>query len=228
MPANTPHAPHRAIVSGLAVAGAVALVGCENDRNLKITEVGLTAVELHLDEPMGNSFNLVDQQLRYVNSAGYQSQIDLFGTVPGGGWLIVWEKAGYTGNPVAADYTNYYGRYVPGIQVKEGFFSSTSATTFAYRLTGRHTRYIFPFFFAYDNTEDVVKFGDGTRPQIGGTFTETNYLGAAKVRTQGSGLTPSKTISRLWSRANPPTMIDTNSEADWERKDDNFGAPTPN
>ena len=210
------------------LVAALALAGCTNERNLKITEVGLTAVELHLDEPRGNSFNLVDQRLYYVNSAGYQSEIELFGTIPGDGWLIVWEKPGYTGNPVAVDYVNYYGRNVPGIQVKEGFFSNTNATSFAYRVTGRHTRYIFPFFFAYDDTEDVVKFGDSPRPTIGGSFTETNYLGANKVRTQGTGATPSKTISRLWNRAPTPAMIDTDSEADWERKDDNFGAATPN
>jgi hypothetical protein len=212
----------------LALAAALVLASCTNDRNLKITEVGLTAVELHLDEPRGNSFNLVDQQFRYVNSAGYRSELDLFGTMPGGGWLVIWEQPGYTGNPTSASYINYFGRTVPGIQVREGFFSSTNATTFAYRLTGRHTRYIFPFFFAYDDTEDVVKFGDGTRPSIGGAFVETGYLGAAKVRTQGTGATPSKTISRLWSRATTPAMIDTDNEADWERKDDNFGAETPN
>jgi hypothetical protein len=44
---------------------------------------------------------------------------------------------------------------------------------------------------------------DGTRPSIGGTFTETAYRGAMNVRTQGTRLTPSKTISRLWTRATP-------------------------
>jgi hypothetical protein len=218
---------HPALLA-LAAAGALTLTGCSNDRNLKITEVGLTAVELHLDEPAGNSLALVDQQLRYVNSAGYQSQIDLFGTIYGDGWLIIWEQPNYQGPPVSASYTNYFGRQIPGIQVKEGFFDSANADGFAYRLTGSHFRYIFPFFYAYDNTEDVVKFGPGTRPATGGAYTETGYLGAMKPRTQGAGATPSKTISRLWSRATPPKMIDTDNEADWERKDDNFGAQTPN
>ena len=135
--ANTRPAAGRFLILSLAIAGAVALAGCTTHHKLKITEVGLTAVELHLDEPMGNSFDLTDQQLRYVNSAGYQSQIDLFGTIPGGGWLVIWEQAGYTGNPVSASYTNYFGRPVPGIQVKEGFFDGTNATTFAYRVTGQ-------------------------------------------------------------------------------------------
>jgi hypothetical protein len=45
-------------------------------------------------------------------------------------------------------------------------------------------------------------------------------------RTDGI-LAPAR-LCRLWPRATPGIVIDTDSEADWARKDDNFGAETPN
>ena len=223
------------VVSTLAL---LATTGCATSRNLKLTEVSLNAVELYLDEPMGNILDLTGQKLRYMTWSGDDVQIDLFGTIKGGGWLIVWQGTGtppFTGPPVSSDYANFFGRNVPGILVADGFFAHPQANTFAYRVYGRGTRYIFPFFVFYDDVDDVVKFGGGPqgpvpRPDIGGTFHETGQLGANKARDPGQGGGQALTISRKW-QYDPNGMaiapIDTDDESDWERTGDSLGAPTP-
>jgi hypothetical protein len=218
------------IVAILTSLGLLTLNGCASVRNLKITEVSLDAVELYLDEQRDNSLDLASQKLKYVNSNGDQSELDLFGTIRGSGFLIVWEASSYTGPPVAQDYVDFQGNNVPGIVVQQGFFANPQAETFAYRVYGRGTRYIFPFFIFYDDVDDVVKFGGGPmglpRPNIGGAFHETQQLGATEVRVPGQGLTPASTISRLWNAATGKPL-DTDDESDWEKASDNLGSPTP-
>jgi len=226
-------------VTILATLTLLGINGCATNRNLKITEVSLDAVELYLDEPRANSLDLTGQKLRYMNSQGDDKEVDLFGTLPGGGWLIVWQgtpgtATSYSGVPFSDNYVNFFGRNVPGIHVSDGFFSKPQSETFAYRVYGRGTRYIFPFFIFYDDTDDVVKFGGVTqgspavpRPDIGGTFQETGQLGANKTRDPGPG---GRTISRQWNydqNSIPVAPIDTDNENDWERVRDNLGAPTP-
>jgi len=218
-----------------ATLALVSMTGCATTRNLKITEVSLNAVELYLDEPRSNSLDLTGQKLRYMNSSGDQVELDLFGTIPGGGWLIVWEAPNCTGCPASLDYVNFFNNNVPGIAVPQGFFANPQADTFAYRVYGRGTRYIFPFFIFYDDVDDVVKFGGGSqgpvpRPDIGGTFQETGQLGANKARVPGQGGSQARTISRRWqydTSGLPTTPIDTDDESDWERTGDSLGAPTP-
>jgi hypothetical protein len=217
-----------------AVAVLGALGGCATTRNLKISEVSLNAIELYLDEDRANRLDLDGQKLGYMNSSGDSAELDLFGTIPGGGWLVIWEgPATYTAPPASQDYVNFFGRNVPGIVVSPslGLFKTPTSETFAYRVSGRGTRYIFPFFLFYDDVDDVVKFGGGPmnapRPNIGGRFTETQALGAAKARQPSpGGATAAKTISRKWD-AGSMRPIDTDSEDDWSREDDNLGRATP-
>ena len=109
----------------LLMIGAPMFIGCTVHRDLRISEVGLHAVELYLAEDSGNRLALADHTLMYKNSNGLEGEVDLgvFGTLPGGGWLVVWEEQNYSDPPEKADFVNFFGRSVPGIKVSDGFFS---------------------------------------------------------------------------------------------------------
>lgn len=195
--------------------GASMLIGCAVHRDLKISEVGLKAVEFYLDEPRDHRLALADHRLKYRNSNGQEDEVELglYGILPGGGWLVVWEEQNYTGLPVKEDFLNFWNRSVPGIKVREGFFGTPgTGVSYAYRVSGEHRRGSIT-----DKIDDVVKFGPQPRPSIGGDFAEDGSL-ASRIPTQ------SRTISRNWSGTDP---IDNNQENDWERKTQSFGAPTP-
>jgi hypothetical protein len=220
-------------VAAVAALALLASGGCATNRSLKITEVSLDAVELHLDEPVGNGLALSGMKLVYLNSAGLRSEVDLFGAIDGAGWLVVWEAPANLNvtAPTSLDYVNFFNRNVPGIAVPTGFFSSAGADTFAYRVSGRSSRFIFPFFLFYFDVDDVVKFGGAAagpapRPSIGGAFAETNALGANRMREPAAGITPARTISRKWD-SGTARPIDTDSESDWSRETDSLGRATP-
>ncbi len=204
------------------------LAGCTVHRKLRITEVGLTSVELHLDEPADHTLALVDHRFVYKSSGGVTSQIDLFGSIDGGKYLVVWEEAGYSGAPVSAGYTNWAQTSVPGIKVEEGFFGTPQAgETFACRVFGTHRRGS-----VTDKVDDVVKFGPWdpmdaaipARPDLGGgAFAEDGSL-KDKEREPGVGVIKAKTISRRWG-ANGPT--DNDRENNWTEKNESFGSATP-
>ncbi len=228
--------PRRMVPAALALVAALGMLasgGCATNRSLKITEVSLDAVELHLDEPTGNRLDLSGIKLIYLSSAGQQSEVNLFGAIDGAGWLVVWEAPPNLNVtvPTSLDYVNFFNRNVPGIAVPPGFFTSAGADTFAYRVNGRSSRFIFPFFLFYYDVDDVVKFGGGAagpvpRPAIGGAFAETNALGANRMREPSSGLSPARTISRRWDAASG-RPIDTDSEDNWTRETDSLGRATP-
>jgi hypothetical protein len=195
----------------LLMIGAPMFIGCAVHRDLRISEVGLHAVELYLAEDSGNQLALADHTLTYKNSNGLEGEVDLgvFGTLPGGGWLVVWEEQNYSDPPEKEDFVNFFGRSVPGIKVSDGFFGI--GISYSYRVSGKHRRG-----FITDKTDDVVKFGVQPRPSIGGSFIEDGSL-ANKVPSQ------SRTISRKWGIIHP---IDNDREDDWIKKTQSFGGPT--
>jgi hypothetical protein len=191
--------------------GTLMFAGCAVHRDLRISEVGLHAVELYLAEESGNRLALADHTLKYKNSNGQEGEVDLgvFGTLPGGEWLVVWEEQNYSLTPVKEDFVNFYGRSVPGIKVSDGFFGT--GISYSYRVSGKHERGLIT-----DKTDDVVKFGAQPRPSIGGNFVEDGSL--ANKLPRGS-----RNISRKWGGIHP---IDNDREDDWEKKTQSLGAPT--
>jgi hypothetical protein len=57
--------------------GALMFAGCAVHRDLRISEVGLHAVELYLAEESGNRLALADHTLTYKNSNGQEGEVDL-------------------------------------------------------------------------------------------------------------------------------------------------------
>lgn len=214
----------------LAPLAALALCACTADRNLKITEIGTNAVELYLDEPADHTLVLSDQVLTIKSTAPDGSSpetktFELFGTMHGGEFLVVWEDPNYTGVPTYSDYVNFFNRNVPGIMVEAGTLGTFDNTRcYSYRVHGSRYRYIFPFFYAIDETDDVVKFGPQPRPDVGGTFHEDGSL-AGVERTAAQGLTPGRTV---WHRTRMVDGVevprDYDNEDDFREADENFGA----
>ena len=212
----------------ICLIGLSLLNACRVHRDLRITEVGLTAVELYLDEPANNTLALADHKLLYKSSNGDTAQIDLSGSIDGGKFLVIWEESGYSGSPVRADYTNWAQTLVPGIKVEEGFFGAPQAgDTFAYRVFGTHGRGS-----VTDKVDDVVKFGPWDpedaaippRPDMGGgAFVEDGSL-SDKEREPGVGVVKARTISRRWRPEGP---ADNDHEYNWTEKNESFGSPTP-
>ena len=73
----------------------------------------------------------------------------------------------------------------------------------------------------------LVHHGSDSPGCIGGHFTESQALGAAKPRQPSpGGATAVKTIGRKWD-AGSMRPIDADGEDDWSREDDNLGRATP-
>lgn len=203
----------------------VLLTACTVNRQLLLTEVGLSAVELHLAEARTQVLGLSDIFLEYKNSSGATGRVALQGSIPGQGFLIVFEDPNHTGNPVPASYTNYYGRSVPGLMVPNGFFGNMQlGQSLSYRVSGRHFRLVALLFPVWDRVDDVVLFGPRPRPAIGGAFTEDGSLGNDFPRPPASSQSPQDTVSRLFPNG---VAQDGNQEQDWRSRPDSFGAPTP-
>jgi hypothetical protein len=209
---------------------AVALLGCTAEWELKITEVGAGIVELHLNEAAGSQLVLADHAIQFLSTdnsgatANESGQLELIGSLGGGEFLVVFEVAGYTGAPVQQSFTTFTGSNVPGIAVAEGSFGAVDpARSYAYRLYGRRFRYIFPFFYTYDETDDVVTFGPRPRPSLGGTYAEDGSLDQV-VRTRAQGLSRGQTLRRRAPTVNGvKTPVDRDLEADWRADDESWG-----
>lgn len=205
-------------------ACALLLSACTVNRELLITEVGLKAVELHLAEPRSNVLGLSDLFLEYKNSNGDTGRVELQGSIPGEGFLIVFEDPNHMGNPVAASYSNFFGRSVPGLMVQNGFFGNMQlGQSLSFRVSGKHFRLV-AFFPVWDRVDDVVLFGPQPRPAIGGVFLENRSLGNDFPRPAASNQSPQDTVSRRFPGG---TAEDTNEEQNWRTRADSFGAATP-
>ena len=109
--------------------------------------------------------------------------------------------------------------------MREDFFGSQPAGAgYAYRVHGSRFRYIFPFFYTYDDTDNLVRFGPtADRPSIGGTFIEDGSLDSV-VRSARAGLNPAQTIRRDTNMAAGTDIPqNTDQELDWKDDDESFG-----
>ena len=206
-----------AIASGCAVTRA--------DRNLVITEVAKDQVELYLDEPADRALLLDEGMLLTVTSSSGNSASVNFkafdDTLPGGGFLILWEGGGYDGPPVREDYSGGQQGAVPGLKVSKRFFDELDEFPSEVRLHGKHSRttgiiVVFPRI-TEDRLDDVVRFGtpEGVRPQTGGQFLATGALGFP---------TGSVSLQRRWDSGAP---VDLDQEDDWKHYGESLGVPTP-
>ena len=197
-------------------AVALALVsGCAVYRDLRITEVGFREVEIYLDEPADHTLALQDHVFSYIGSGGETNEFELFGSLDGGEFIVIWEDPHSADAPSAADYYNFDNRYVRGIRVPTGFFGTqTNTQSYAYRVHGRHKRGTIT-----DKVDDVVKFGPSPRPSIGGVFTETMGLTNA-TRTVRDGVIKAETVSRFWRAEG---LVENDREDDWRMRRETFG-----
>jgi len=209
----------------VAAAAALLAGGCTVHRKLLITEVGLTAVEVHLAEPTGQVLGLRGVFLEYANSSGSAGRVELQGSIVGQDYYVVFEDPNHSGPPAPSSYTNYYGRFVDGLVVPSGFFGTlTLGQSLSYRVSGEHSRSVL-FIPVTDEVDDVVQFGpQGVRPAIGGVFHEDGSLANDFPRAASSNQSQQRTVSRKFPSG---AAQDTNAESDWSTEPDNFGAPTP-
>lgn len=224
----------------LVILSAVAATACTQQRKLHMTEIGNGVVELYLDEPNDHSLALSDTVLRWQsvdhNTAGSDAhgEIALWGTLDGGKYMVVWEDPNHAGAPVYADYTNFDLESITGIVVGPDALGAVDpARSYAYRLKGHHFRYIFPFFYTYDDTDDEVRFGPNPRPSLGGAFQEDGHLGgnpndpnAVVERTKAAGQVKGKSLRPstlpLGSTSVPR---DRDREIDWKNTNESYGHP---
>jgi hypothetical protein len=206
---------------------------CTVHRQLWISEVGAGRLELYLAEDPNASLDLAGHTLEWqandpsgVTSTG---RIDLTGgTVPGGQYVVVWEGAGPTGAVTPSNFNNFHNQSVLGLETAPGALGPTdSNTAYAFRVHERHSRYVFPIFYETTETDDEVRFGPGTRPNLGGSFSEDHMALDQVDRTAAVGLTKGRTIRRktVANAANVDIPVDRNREADWQTDDESYGAP---
>ncbi len=213
----------------LAASLALVLAGCTATRGLKLTEVGAGVIELYLDEPPGNRLALRDHVLQYATTdsmggALVEGQVELIGSLAGGEFLVVYEEQGHTGPPVQQNYTNFFGQSVLGIVVAPGTLGVVdNARRYAFRVSARRTRYVFPFFYAVDETDDAVAFGARPRPAVGGEFAENGDLDQV-MRSATQGATRGRTVRRKTIDVNGVEVPrDRDLEQDWREDDESFG-----
>ncbi len=205
------------------------LAGCTATRGLRITEVGVGVLELYLDEPPDHTLSLSDHVLEFksVDPATGTTEvgsIELFGSLDGGKFMVVWEAPNHTGPPISASYTNFHQRSVDGIAVEPGALGVVdNARSYAYGVSASLYRYVFPFFYALDESDDVVTFGPRPRPSVGGAFAETGALDSV-MRTLAQGIFRGRTVWRKAPSVNGVnTPQDNDTEADWREDDESFG-----
>jgi hypothetical protein len=210
----------------------LALCGCTQNRKLWINEVGAQRLELYLDEPNGNALALHGQTLDWVAldpsgvNAPQSGSIDLSGSIPGGGFLVLFEDpSGPPGGSTPANVDDFFHRSRAGLAVAPDALGPTdSALGYAFRVHGHEFRYVFPFFYTYDDTDDTVRFGPRGRPNIGGTFTEDNSLQPV-TRTPTMGQTKGRTIRRKTvGVGGVDSPVDRDREADWQTDDESWGS----
>ena len=217
------------MVRATVVAALVCVMyGCNNRRELYISEVALDAVELYLDEPRGNAASLVDSALVFENSKGESGTVDLAGSIAGDGHFIIYEDPNLdpADPPTLGTYQATVGS-IPGMRVHEGFFGSAlnAGDAMTVRVHGRHGRS-----FILDIVDDVVSFGRiRQRPDLGGSWFETGEL-------SDNFPDATRSISRRWiwvdddNDPNTPSVsmgpVENNSEDDWEERGLSLGRST--
>lgn len=215
---------------GALIVVSAALAACIQARKLEISEVGAGRLELYLDEPANYSLRLAGQTLAWraedpsgANPA-LEGQIPLVDAIEGGQFVVVFEDSAAPPGATASSYTNFFNQSVRGIAVPTGALGPVDAArSYAFRVSGHEFRYVFPFFWAYDDTDDTVQFGPQPRPTLGGAWTKDDSL-VNVVRTQASGLVRGRTLRRHTATVNGvKTPIDRNLEADWRDDDESFG-----
>ncbi len=234
------------IARAALVLSLPALGACTAHRTLLISEVGFGAVELYLDEPADHTLDLSDQVLEVrtripdpanpMQDIPYVRTFELFGTLDGGEFLVIWEQPGRVGLPAYEQYFNADAEYVRAIAVEPGTLgpavvamdgtvevSVDNTRPYCFRVHGKHTRYVFPFFYAQDATDDVVTFGPGPRPEIGGAFAETGALNAV-LRTRNDGVVRGQSVWRKTRNTQSGDVPkDADSEDDWRQDEESFG-----
>ncbi len=217
--------------------GLFALQACTANRGLKISEVGVGVLELYLDEPAGNRLGLDDHFVEIktiitdpmdpMRTIPWERTFELSGSLDGGEYLVLWEQPGRVGFPGYEFYDNFDSESVPGIAFEPGTLAPTGAVDntkpFSYRIHARRYRYVFPFFYAQDVTDDVVTFGPRPRPAIGGAFTETGALDGV-MRSTAVTFARGQTV---WRKTDNSTGVeipqDFDTEDDWRQDDESFG-----
>jgi hypothetical protein len=198
------------------------LVGCNVNRNLKVTEVAADRVELFLDEPADKELNLSGIKLKWVsqdpNAQPVSGELDLgvAGPLRGRQFLVVFEDATYTDPPVAQPIGT--GSTL-GIKVRGGFFPGyITGTSVSMGVSGTNTRGLFFVPAYYHHADDVLRFGPRPRPLLAGVFQENGSLDT--IGPEGGR----ESVSRTFAGADP---VDSDSEADWSLRPNSIGVPTP-
>jgi hypothetical protein len=195
--------------SGARTAAAFGVGASAARRRLLITEWFPEMVELHLDEPAGTTLDLAGLALDVRAGPNHQGRVDLFGTMSGGEFRIVFEEFGYMGPPVAGTFNDPVRGPIPAIKVKQGFFGwNLGGVSTSLRVSGTSAK---------GTVDDVLLLGNRPRPQVGGTFVEDTAMPIALP------VVPN-TLARKWG---PDGPIDTDRESDWATGPPTFGAPTP-
>jgi hypothetical protein len=210
---------------GWLVALACAGVACTQARQLKISEVGAGRLELYLLEDSSHHLDLGGQTLTWaaLDSTGAltSGQIPLVSGLDGGQFLVLWEDPQNSVGPATASYNNFFGQSVLGVSVPVDSLGPVDPLrSYSFRVHGRQFRYIFPFFYTYDETDDEVRFGPTPRPSLGGQFSENGLLQPVE-RTPTSGRTRGKTLRRVAPVNDIP--VDRDREADWTPDDESWG-----
>jgi len=200
----------------LAVCPLLALAGCTKTWDVQLTEVGKHNVELYLNAPAGESFSLRGMKLTWAIQGGGGGEIDL-GVLPdplnAGEFLVVWERNGYAGPPVAEDYVSGAPGPVKGIKVADNLFDTLDTLPAMVQVEGVRSEALL----VRHKAADGVRFGMpvADRPQVGPLFTDDGSL----FSPTGAG-----SVQRVFSGGAPR---DTNHESDWKNYANSFGAPTP-
>ena len=206
-----------------------ALCACTQQRKLWISEVGAQRLEVYLDEPTTNTLALAGQTLEWTaldpNGATVSGSIRLSGQLAGGGLLVLFEDpTGPPGGSTPGFVDDFFHRSRAGLAVAPAALGPIDpALAYSFRVHGHKFRYVFPFFYTYDDTDDVVRFGPSPRPNNGGTFSEDNSLQPVD-RTPTMGQTKGRTIRRKTNpNLQPDTPVDRDREADWQTDDESWG-----
>jgi hypothetical protein len=138
--------------------------------------------------------------------------------------VVVFEDQNAPPGATPSTYNNFFNQSVRGLAVPTGALGAVDpARSYAYRVSGHWFRYIFPFFYTYDDTDDTVQFGPEPRPSLGGAWTKDDSL-VNVVRTQAAGLVRGQTLRRHTTQVNGvDTPLDRDQEADWRADDETYG-----
>lgn len=190
----------------IALAG---LAGCSTQPKLLITEVDLYRVELYLDQR--NDFPLDRITLDIATTGGHQGSVSLLGSIPGQGFLVVFEDATHSGPPVSERYLDPLTRAeCTGIKVAAGTIGLNLGDSLTLRLagdSGRGPGGIGGLFHSRWSLDDTVSAGPRPRPVLGGYFVEDTTT-SLELHLPPIG------ISRSWQTSGP---VDNNRESDWLR-----------